>query len=111
MIPQLIIAHLIGDFLLQNDWMQAKSRSSAVCSVHVACYSIPFLVLVAAGALPLWTLLAILAQHWAQDRFALHLKWMRAYKQTPPEKWPVGPLCMDQSWHLAFIGAVTLFCC
>ena len=53
---------------------------------------------------------AILAQHWAQDRFALHLKWMAAYKQTPPDKWPVGPLCMDQSWHLAFIGAVTLFC-
>ena len=39
----LIIAHLVGDFLLQNDWMQAKSRSSSVCTAHVACYSIPFL--------------------------------------------------------------------
>ena len=110
MIPQLIIAHLIGDFLLQNHWMQAKSQNSLVCTAHVACYSIPFVALVIAGVLPIWALLAILAQHWAQDRFALHLKWMSAYKQTPPDKWPVGPLCVDQSWHLAFIGAVTLFC-
>ena len=105
----LIIAHLIGDFLLQNDWMQAKSRSSLVCSAHVACYSIPFALIWGATRWPIWALAAILLEHWVQDRFALHLKWMRLYRQTAPDKWPVGPLCMDQSMHLAFIAALSFY--
>ena len=106
-LAQLIIAHLIGDFLLQNDRMQAKSRSSIVCTEHVICYSLPFVILALSGALSWWALDAILVQHWLQDRFSLHLKWMRFYKQTPPEKWPVGPLCVDQSFHLGFIWLVS----
>jgi len=105
MLAQLIICHLIGDFLLQNHWMQTKSTSSFVCSIHVVCYSLPFVALLLRfGELQWWMLAAILCEHWMQDRFALHLKWMRFYKQTTPDKWPVGPLCMDQSAHLGFIG-------
>lgn len=109
MIEKLIIAHLIGDFLLQNNWMQAKSRDSLVCTAHVAAYSIPFLIIAFAGGLAWWALAVILSQHWLQDRFALHLKWMRIYKQTPPDKWPVGPLCIDQAWHLGFMGILCAF--
>jgi len=105
MIAYLICAHLVGDFLLQNHWMQQKSKSSLVCSVHVLCYSLPFWFLVAAG-LPVAALGAILAQHWLQDRFALHLKWMTVYGQTTPDKWPVGPLCMDQAWHIGFLWLI-----
>lgn len=107
-LPYLMIAHLVGDFLLQNHWMQAKSRSSWVCSVHVAAYSIPFWLCVLLGGLPVWALVAILVEHWLQDRFVLHLGWMKAYKQSPPELWPVGPLCIDQSMHLAFIALVSM---
>ena len=109
MLAQLIIAHLVGDFLLQNDWMQAKSRNSLVCTAHVACYSLPFVAIALTVGLAWWMLAAIFAQHWLQDRFALHLKWMRLYKQTTPDKWPVGPLCMDQSFHLGFIGLLCAF--
>lgn len=104
MLAYLIIAHLVGDFLLQNHWMQAKSRNSFVCTVHVACYSLPFVAVAFWGGLAWWMLGAILVQHWLQDRFALHIRWMRFYGQTKPELWPVGPLCMDQSAHLGFIG-------
>lgn len=108
MIGLLIAAHAFGDFPLQNDWMQSKSRNSWVCTVHVAAYSLPFLVLVQFAGLPWWALAAIVVEHWLQDRFALHLKWMRFYKQTPPDKWPVGPLCMDQAWHISFLGLISL---
>lgn len=104
MLAILIIAHLVGDFLLQNHWMQRKAQSSFVCTVHVACYAIPFALLALHGTLGWITFSVIVVQHWLQDRFALHVKWMRFYGQTPPEKWPVGPLCVDQSFHLAFIG-------
>lgn len=106
MLTQLICAHLVGDFLLQNHWMQQKSKSSFVCTVHVLCYSLPFLMLFFFVSLPLWALAAILIQHWLQDRFALHTKWMTIYGQTMPDKWPVGPLCMDQAWHIGFIWLV-----
>lgn len=111
MIALLIVAHAFGDFPLQNDWMQAKSRDSFVCSVHVLAYSLPFLALVLFAGLPVWAFLAILGQHWCQDRYALHLKWMKFYRQTTPDKWPVGPLCMDQAWHIAFLGLVGSFLC
>ena len=107
MLAQLICAHLVGDFLLQNHWMQQKSKSWFVCTVHVLCYSLPFWLLVAWRGLPIWVLVAILEQHWFQDRYALHTKWMTVYRQTPPDKWPVGPLCMDQAWHLGFIWLLT----
>jgi uncharacterized protein DUF3307 len=101
----LIIAHLIGDFLLQNHWMQRKSESSWVCTVHVAVYALP-MMFVAPGLL----LALILIEHWLQDRFGLHLRWMRFYGQTPPDKWPVGPLCVDQAMHIAFMGLFYWLC-
>ena len=107
-IGYMIIAHLIGDFLLQNDWMQRKSKSSMVCTVHVLTYTIPFALLGIWGTLPWVAVAAISIQHWIQDRFALHIKWMGFYSQTTPERWPVGPLCIDQSFHLAWIAIVIL---
>lgn len=105
-IALLFAAHVFGDFVLQNDWMQRKSSNSWVCTVHVTAYSIPFLALMAVGLLPGWALCLILAEHWLQDRYVLHLKWMTLYGQTPPAKWPVGPLCVDQAWHVAFLGLI-----
>jgi hypothetical protein len=108
MLAHLIGAHAIGDFCLQNDWMQRKSKSSFVCTVHVACYALPFAWLLAKGIAPLWIVVALLTEHWLQDRFGLHLKWMKLYRQTTPDKWPVGPLCMDQAMHIGFMTALTL---
>ena len=107
-LPYLVAAHLAGDFLLQNHWMQAKGKSSFVCTVHVAAYSLPFWYLVWRGWLPAWALGVILAEHWLQDRLGLHLRWMKLYKQSPPELWPVGPLCIDQAMHLVFMAIVSL---
>lgn len=108
-LPFLLAAHLVGDFLLQNNWMAArKATSTPVCAAHVAAYLIPFAALTLIG-LPWLALAAIGAQHFAQDRWALHLKWMATYGQTPPDKWPVGPLCVDQAAHVAWLAVVALF--
>lgn len=106
-LPALIVAHIVGDFLLQNDWMQAKSRSSFACLIHVLAYSIPFWAVCALG-FPALAALAILVQHFIQDRFSLHLRWMRLIGQTPPDRWPPGPLFVDQAWHIASIAAISL---
>lgn len=107
-LTSLICCHLIGDFLLQNHWMQEKSKDYRHCSVHVAFYALPFLLSIEAGIIPHgWLVASILIQHWIQDRFALHLRWMTFFRQTPATIWPTGPLCVDQAWHIGFIY---LFC-
>src|SRR5690349_5536539 len=75
MLPQLLCAHLVGDFLLQNQWMaSSKMKSSLVCAAHVACYMIPFSAIAFIASppfnphIPLWMLCAISAQHFLQDR-------------------------------------------
>lgn len=106
----LIAAHLVGDFLLQDDEMaKAKASSTKVCCDHIMVYQFLFMLLVCAHMLPIWAYLAILAQHFAQDRWALHLRWMRFFGQTPPDRWPVGPLVVDQAFHVSFIALVALF--
>ena len=106
LLAYLIVAHLVGDFLLQDDDMQSKSRCSFTCSVHVGFYAIPFFFLWLNDAITWWQVALILAQHWAQDRFGLHLKWMKFWGHTPPDRWPCGPLCIDQTMHLAWIALV-----
>lgn len=108
LLPSLICAHLVGDFILQNDWMAAnKSKNSIACLLHVVFYLAPFSLcfeIVGFHGWPArWLWIAIGVQHFLQDRFALHLKWMTFYDQTPSDKWPTGPLCVDQAWHIAFL--------
>lgn len=109
MLPYFIAAHLAGDFLLQNNWMASnKARSHVACAAHVATYLLPFIALVALIGAPWLSILLVGAQHYAQDRYALHLRWMTVYGQTPPDKWPVGPMCVDQAMHIAWMAAVLL---
>ena len=40
-----IYAHLIGDYILQNDWMALnKKRKPIPCIVHTVTYMLPFLL-------------------------------------------------------------------
>jgi len=97
-----LIAHLIGDFLLQNDWMQAKTRSWPHACIHVAYYMVPFLFC----GLP-WLAFALIAgEHLVQDRYRLGGVWSRLMRQTPPEKWPQGALWVDQALHAAWMAGV-----
>ena len=112
----ILAAHALGDFLLQNHWMQRKNQDSCVCATHVLFYSFPFTLLLAAtlirpelNFLQPWQWIAIILQHYLQDRYSLHLKWMQFYGQTPPDKWPVGPLFVDQAMHLTWMGIVYAF--
>jgi hypothetical protein len=103
----LLVAHLAGDFLLQTHWMAAnKATSHKACAAHIAFYAMP---MVAAGlgfGVQLEALALILAQHYLQDRYRLHLHWMRIMSQSTPEQWPVGPLCVDQALHIYWIAIV-----
>lgn len=101
----LLAAHLVGDFVFQNDWMaQGKRRSSFVCAVHVAAYMAAFIPVLLFASYPAWIYPLIALEHFVQDRFGLAERWMHLFGQTGPDKWPAGPLCVDQAMHVAFLS-------
>jgi hypothetical protein len=104
-----IYAHLIGDFLIQNDWMaEGKKRSSVICTVHVLTYMLPFLF---CHLTPLQFLL-IYAQHWLQDRTPFVIWFMRRTgheKFASPPMAPWSVIVVDQILHILWMAAVVAY--
>jgi hypothetical protein len=101
-----IYAHLIGDYLIQTDWMAAnKKASSTACMVHVATYMLPFLF----TPLAWWQLALIAAQHFAQDRtqfvpWFMRVKGSSGFMQSPLSPWSI--IVTDNILHVLFMAAV-----
>jgi hypothetical protein len=63
-----ILAHLVGDYILQSHWMaQEKTRQSFAAAVHAVTYTLPFLFLTQSPA----ALAFILGTHFLIDRLRL----------------------------------------
>lgn len=101
-----IYAHLIGDYLIQNDWMaEGKKRSSWVCSVHVLTYMAPFLF----TGLKWWMLVPIALEHWVQDRTNIVVWLMRTSgkaKFAAPPMAPWSVILTDNILHILFVAAI-----
>jgi len=80
-----LLAHVVGDYLLQSDWMaRNKTTRSLPAVVHAVTYSVPFLVLRPA---PLgW--LVIVASHFVIDRWRLarYVCWAGGLLAPPPHR-------------------------
>lgn len=71
-----LVAHAVGDYILQSDWMaQEKTKHTVAALVHVGTYILPFLLLTRS---PL-ALAAIAGSHFAIDRWRLsrYLVWIK----------------------------------
>lgn len=63
-----LLCHLIGDYLLQSDWMATeKTKKSTTALAHVLTYGLPFLLLT--RSIP--ALLIIIGTHFVIDRWRL----------------------------------------
>lgn len=63
-----IVAHAVGDYILQSDWMATeKTKRTVAALAHVATYALPFLFLSPSPA----AMAAIVASHFAIDRWRL----------------------------------------
>jgi predicted Kef-type K+ transport protein len=69
-----IIAHLIGDYILQNDYIaNKKTKETIPALIHVSLYSIPFFFIVGFS----YELLFIVSTHFFIDRFRLAIYWIK----------------------------------
>lgn len=86
-----ILAHLVGDYLLQSDWMAQRKRASAwVAIVHALAYTVAFLPLTTSPT----ALLVIAGTHALIDHFALarYVVFAKNYL-APPSRWPTWARC------------------
>lgn len=101
-----IYAHLIGDYLLQNDWMaKGKKTDSWICTIHVLTYMLPFLF-----ADMNWRQLFLIAlQHWLQDRtdfvfWSMKLMGRNEFVTQPLAPWSL--IITDNIFHILWIALI-----
>ena len=103
----LILGHLIGDYIVQNDWMAAnKTSRSWPCTVHCLLYTLACAA-TCFWFLPWWAYPVIFAAHWPVDRFRLAGRWMRnvsgqhAFATGPMSPWSI--VVVDNTLHLTVL--------
>lgn len=109
MLAYAIVGHMVGDYLLQNDWMAlGKKRSSLICALHAAIWAI------AVMAFANWrdpVVLAVLfVTHFLQDRFGFVTWWMRLIGQDKFLMPPMSPwsiIICDNTWHLVVLALLS----
>lgn len=81
-----LVAHAVGDYVLQSDWMATEKRRRWLAAVvHAVCYTLPFLFLTRNP-----TALAVIAgTHAVIDRFALarFVVWGKNFLAVPSIVW------------------------
>lgn len=90
-----LLAHLVGDYVLQTDHMAArKTKSFAVACWHAFVYSIPFFFLL---SVPSLALLVIVGTHAVIDRWRLAKYVVWATNQMAPAAYRYS--FSKASWH------------
>lgn len=95
----LIALHLLGDFILQNDWMAVNKRSSAYARlVHVLAYSTAFLAwgIYFHGWQGVYFALAVAITHYLTDSVTFY----------PAHPWPPKGIAIDQSVHIITLAVL-----
>lgn len=102
-----LLAHLCGDYILQNHWMAInKTKKTLVCLIHCCLYTLPFLFL----TLSFKVLFIIFSTHFFIDRLRLatYLIRFKNYCFTPngfPKQTPAYlsvwiTILVDNTLHL-----------
>jgi hypothetical protein len=74
-----LIGHLVGDYLLQNDWQaQGKKKAHLPCLVHVSLYTLAVMLFT---QWPLWAIPVIFIPHYLIDRWSFVPWYMRLIGQ------------------------------
>ncbi|RLT35427.1 MAG: DUF3307 domain-containing protein [Chloroflexi bacterium] len=112
----LLVGHLIGDWVFQNDWMARHKQNgflNRAILVHCAVYTgVLCLVYFLPGATPRQLSTALLfaafvyLSHWLIDATGLASRWMRLFRQTDA---PFIRIAVDQILHVVVLALLVEF--
>jgi Protein of unknown function (DUF3307) len=115
-----VVAHLVGDYLLQTDWQARHKRcglkrgareARRALVTHVTLYTlcfVPVLLVDEVGAELLWVIPAIFVPHLIQDDGRLLHMYMKRVKHLDPETNLSVSIAVDQTFHLLALLALAL---
>ena len=111
----LCLAHFVGDWMLQNDWMARNKGRQPVgmacllhCLIYTAAVGAIFVTAGGSGRPPLHLalfLLLIFGSHWAIDGGRLAERWGTLLHQT--DSAPVR-MVVDQTMHIVVLAMLCL---
>jgi len=112
-----IIGHLVGDYLLQNDWMAAeKKRDWFVAFIHATIWAMAVLLFSGWGSFHgthgLIVAACLIIPHAIQDHSNLVRWWMRLIGQRVFSEPPMAPwsiIVVDNVWHIVTLWVVWRF--
>lgn len=96
-----LLCHLVGDYVLQSDWMAREKTSRLyVAAVHALFYSIPFLAL--RPTLAAWAVIVVthaVIDRWRLARFVVWAKeWLSPMRPPPFAECPTGYPADKPTW-------------
>src|SRR6478609_9282332 len=94
--PMGVLAHMIGDYLLQSDYMASqKTTSKKAALAHVLTYSIPFAILCTHNPIALFIIIAthFVIDHW---RLARYVCWAKNHL-APRTTYVVGDYASEET--------------
>lgn len=104
-----LVGHLVGDYLIQNDWMALNKKSSTLhCSVHCALWSLSVLLFTQWY----WAWFPILfVGHFIQDRTSIVNRYMDfiGQKQFAKNLGPWSIIVVDNTFHIVFLWCVARY--
>ena len=110
MLIDAIIGHLIGDYLLQNDFLASnKKKSSLVCAIHCAIWTVAVMLW---GNWGLWTAIPLFVSHFIQDRTNIIPWWMdnvigqKEFRTGPCAPW--STIVVDNVFHIVTIAYISM---
>jgi hypothetical protein len=106
-----IVGHMVGDYLLQNDYLAAgKKTSSWICGLHACAWATAVAVFAGWHSPLIWGVLFV--THFLQDRWSFVTWWMKLIGQGKFMQPPLGPwsiIVADNTWHLVVLALVARF--
>lgn len=103
-----IVGHLVGDYILQNDWMALNKKARTFpCLVH--CLIWAACVCLFGGTFSPLAFGLLLATHFIQDRTSIVRQWMSLIGQDKFATGICAPwsiIVVDNVWHIVTIWAI-----
>lgn len=108
----LFVAHLIGDYLLQTNWMASyKTTKLSALLAHCTVYTLSMVVVAyfTFGALPLWAIAIIFFAHVFFDKRTFTVWWVENIMRTDSKQFGWLVIAVDQTFHIITIAVVLHF--
>lgn len=105
----LLVGHLVGDYLLQTNWMAVNKRTNWLALiVHSAVYTICITLALFIGSrdFPIAAILLVFVSHIFLDRHRFVAWWAKSIMSVDEKKAGWLLIMVDQTFHILLLAVV-----